>query len=142
MLTVTEIFIWSLTDPVHSAKFPFHEILPSQSGTLLSDACVLDDCIAISTHADTRFHTHVFKIDIAGLTVSHVQTKEVDGDVTCLSLGAGYAILAGIWREGRPFLLRSFLPSGEREVIDIRQGRSPYRTIQGWDSSAYRCIWH
>lgn len=54
----------------------------------VSDACVLDNAVAISTHTDARFQIHVFSIDPAQLTVTPAQTIDVDGEVTCLSLSA------------------------------------------------------
>lgn len=90
-------------DSRDSVRFSFQEF-QALSDASVSDACILDDCIAVSAHTDTRFHIHVLKIDTTGLTLTHVRAIEVQGEVTCLSLSADSTILAGIRESGQTFL--------------------------------------
>ena len=65
---------------------------------------MLDDCVAVSAHTDAQFQIHVFKADPDLLTLAHAQTIDVEGEVTCLSLGPNYTILAGIRKNAQTFL--------------------------------------
>ncbi|KAK4126346.1 hypothetical protein N657DRAFT_654749 [Parathielavia appendiculata] len=92
-----------LVNQHRSVLLPWHS-LPGLSEAFVSDACVYDDCVAVSAHTDAQFQIHVFKIDPDCLTLAHFHTLNIDGEVTCLSLGAQYTILAGI-RKGTQTLL-------------------------------------
>jgi hypothetical protein len=78
--------------------------LPGLSDASVSDARVLDDCVAVSAHTDAQFQIHVFKADPDLLTLTHAQTIDVDGEVTCLSLGPDYTIMAGLWKSSQTLL--------------------------------------
>ncbi|KAK3936369.1 mono-functional DNA-alkylating methyl methanesulfonate N-term-domain-containing protein [Diplogelasinospora grovesii] len=102
------------------ARFSHDEILKDVTQiTSASDACILDDCVAISTHVGTRFQLHTFRIDAAQLSLVHRQTIDVNGEITCLSIGPGYTLLVGIWREGRPFLARSKSQDASSDVLEM-----------------------
>ncbi|SPQ23721.1 83584e03-818d-4b11-90c2-03de08d0c3f1 [Thermothielavioides terrestris] len=97
-----------LSTPHQSAQFAF-EALPGLANASVSDACTLDDCIAISAHTDAQFQIHVFKADFDNFTLALVQAVDVDGEVTCLALGTNYTLLAGIRRGSEIFLASASL---------------------------------
>jgi hypothetical protein len=110
-------------------------MLPPQtyaSSFSVSDAFVLDNWIAVSMHVGVRFEIHVFELNPMELVLSHKQSFNVDGEVTCLSLSPGYGLLAGISQDGLPILGRCPLSEGsELQMISLR-GRessmfSPYK---------------
>ncbi|KAK4100821.1 hypothetical protein N658DRAFT_83610 [Parathielavia hyrcaniae] len=109
-----------LVNQHQSVSLPWHA-LPGLSEAFVSDACVLDDCVAVSAHTDAQFQIHVFKIDPDCLTLAHSHTLNIDGEVTCLALGAQYTILAGI-RNGTTILLGYASlqqPVTDLELVDL-----------------------
>jgi len=104
---------------------------------VVSDACILDDYVAISTHTEMQYHIHTFRLDMASLTITRHRTIRVDGDVTCLSIGAGHNILAGVWKDGRAFLGKSPLQSAADgvaidvlEMVDIHRGKNKFPELR------------
>jgi hypothetical protein len=97
--------------------------LPGLSNASVSDACVLDDCVAVSAHIDAQFQIHVFKVDLGRLTLEHCQTIAVDGEVTCLALGAEYTVLAGIRKSSETLLAYASLqqPFHGLELINLTE---------------------
>jgi hypothetical protein len=81
----------------------------------------------VSAHADAQFQIHVFKVDPDLLTLAHVQTIDVDGEVTSLSLGANYTIMAGLRKGGETFLGYGSLhpPFNSLQMIDLTQCKVP-----------------
>jgi hypothetical protein len=77
----------------------------------------------VSAHTNAQFQIHVFKVDSDLLTLVHVQTVDVDGEVTCLSLGANYTIVAGIRKGGETLLGHGSLhqPFTGLQMIDLAQ---------------------
>ncbi|KAK0714621.1 mono-functional DNA-alkylating methyl methanesulfonate N-term-domain-containing protein [Lasiosphaeris hirsuta] len=125
VVQVTTAFV-ALVAGDKSFRFPISQILRCDSRVSVSDACILDDCIAISTHTNTQFEIHTIKIDTTQPTqpfLVYNQTIKVNGDITCLSLGANYTILAGLWHDGRALLAKALLQQtvDELETIDISQ---------------------
>jgi hypothetical protein len=101
-----------------------HHSLPGLLGRHVVDACVLDDWVALSTSAGTQFQIHLFNVDLAHLRLTHVQTIDADGDVTCLALGPGHAILAGIWTGSQAYLAWGSLqqqPLDGLHMIDLSE---------------------
>ena len=94
----------------------------------MSDACIFDNCIVIATHIDSEYRIYTFRVDRDALSVSLNQAIEVDGEVTCLSIGEGYALLAGVWRNHQPFLARGLLPipTARLEMIGLSDCKSYY----------------
>lgn len=82
-----------------------HQSIPELRDRQVVDACALDDWVALSTSAGTQFQIHLFKVDLAHATLTHVQTIDVDGDVTCLALGPDHTVLAGIWTGSQAYLV-------------------------------------
>jgi hypothetical protein len=103
-----------------SARFLF-QALADLSNASVSDACILDDCIVISAHTDSQFRIHIFKVDKISLTVAHARTIEVDGEVTCLSPGTDFAVLAGVRKSQRTFLAYGSLRQDCKslEMVDL-----------------------
>ena len=88
------------------------------------DACVLDDWAALSTSAGTQFQIHLFKVNLTHLTLTHVQTIDVEGDVTCLALGPDHTVLAGIWTGSQAYLAWGSLqqqPLDGLHMIDLSE---------------------
>ncbi|KAL2258992.1 hypothetical protein VTK26DRAFT_7490 [Humicola hyalothermophila] len=105
-----------------SARFPVQE-LEGLSNASVSDVCVLDDCIAVSAHIDARFQIAIFRIDTAALTLAQVQTIEVDGEVTCMSIDADYTLLLGIRKSGQTILAYGSLRGtcGSLESVNLTE---------------------
>ncbi|KAK3306628.1 mono-functional DNA-alkylating methyl methanesulfonate N-term-domain-containing protein [Chaetomium strumarium] len=91
-----------------SASFSF-QTLPGILNASVSDAYARGDCVVVSTHTNAKFRIHVYKIDPGKLTLSHVQTIDVDGEVSCLSLDASYNLFAGIRKASQTLLGRGSL---------------------------------
>lgn len=83
----------------------------------------MNDCIAISAHTESRFRIYVYKVNTNQLSLSHAQTFDIDGEVTCIALGVDYTILAGIRRGSQILLGHAFLqqPSDGLDLIDLTQ---------------------
>ncbi|AEO55429.1 hypothetical protein MYCTH_59585 [Thermothelomyces thermophilus ATCC 42464] len=97
-----------LVNQHRSASLPIKS-LPGLSTGTVSDGHAFETCVAISTHTDAQFQIHVFSVDWDSLTLTHVQTIDVEGEVTCLSLGLDYTVLAGIRQGGQTLLAWSSL---------------------------------
>ncbi|KAH6856761.1 mono-functional DNA-alkylating methyl methanesulfonate N-term-domain-containing protein [Chaetomium sp. MPI-CAGE-AT-0009] len=97
--------------------------LPGLSDYHVADACVLDDCVALSAYIGTQFKIHVFKVDLGTLELTHVRTIDADGNVTCLALGSNFTILAGIWTGSQTSLAWVSLnePSNGFHMIDLTE---------------------
>jgi hypothetical protein len=87
----------------------YDQIHQDLSQVSVSDASISAGYLAISTFVGTQFQIHSFRIDVATLALEYVQTAEVQGEVTCLAVGPNFAVLAGIWKDGRP-LLSAYFP--------------------------------
>ncbi|KAL2021939.1 hypothetical protein VTK56DRAFT_6358 [Thermocarpiscus australiensis] len=105
-----------------SVRIPCQE-LQGLSNASVSDACVLDGCLAISAHTDAQFRIHIFKVGAADLTLAHVQSIDVDGEVTCLSLGTAYSVLAGVRNGSQTFLAYGSIQQtrDSLEMIDLTE---------------------
>ncbi|KAH6631648.1 mono-functional DNA-alkylating methyl methanesulfonate N-term-domain-containing protein [Chaetomium tenue] len=88
----------------HGSILLRYQSLPGLLDRHLVDACVLEDVVALSTSAGTRFQIHLFKADLENLSLTHVRTVDVDGDVTCLALGANHTVFAGIWTGSHAYM--------------------------------------
>ncbi|KAK0643484.1 mono-functional DNA-alkylating methyl methanesulfonate N-term-domain-containing protein [Cercophora newfieldiana] len=93
----------------NSTRFSLAEILPSIPKLVVSDACIQGDYIAISTHTDAQYRVHTFRLDMTRLFVTRHRTIDVDGDITCLAMGAGNTVLVGVWKDGRAVLGKTIL---------------------------------
>lgn len=115
----TNSFVEQSTDR-RSARFPLQD-LGGLSNASVSDACILDDCIVISAHVDLQFCLYIFRVDQISLTVAHVQTLEMDGEVTCLSPGIDTTVLAGVRKSQRTFLAYASLRQAcnRLEMVDL-----------------------
>ncbi|KAK3390472.1 mono-functional DNA-alkylating methyl methanesulfonate N-term-domain-containing protein [Podospora didyma] len=89
-----------------SDRFLYDDLIPDASpfSGLVSDGCVLGNNIAIAAHRGTQFQIHTFKVDVPRLTLEPGCIFQVDGEITCLSLDMHSTVLAGIWKDARPFL--------------------------------------
>lgn len=83
-----------------------------------------------------HFRLHVLRIaDAAGLHLEIVKSYDLDAEVTCLSLcrvqGTVVEVLAGLWKQEKPFLGRARVGGVENpgvavgvlEVIDVCGGK-------------------
>ena len=110
-----------------SVRFSYEQLLPQWiMDTAVSDACVSGDYLAISTHLNRESYIHSLKIDTTSLSVIYNQSIKVNGDITCLSLGSGFKVLAGIWENGRVYLGKASLQHAADclEMTDLSQGMS------------------
>ncbi|KAK3368990.1 mono-functional DNA-alkylating methyl methanesulfonate N-term-domain-containing protein [Lasiosphaeria ovina] len=105
------------------AQFSYDEILQSSSPIFVSDGAALVNYVAIATHDDIRFQIHTFKIDVPQLSLVYDATFAVEGEITCLSLGARFTVLAGLWKDGQPFLARTQpqTVTGALEMINLTE---------------------
>ncbi|KAL2132793.1 hypothetical protein VTI74DRAFT_3387 [Chaetomium olivicolor] len=77
-------------------------------GAEVSDAVVRDDCMVLSAHTASRFQIHVYQINIYSLTLIHIRTFDIEGEVTCLSVDSNYRVLAGIRKDSVTYLACGF----------------------------------
>jgi hypothetical protein len=97
------------------------------------DAAVTDRYIAISAYSGTQFRLHVLRIeDTDSLHVSTVNSYDVEGEVTCLSLCQleeknVLELQAGFWHQARPLFGRARIGGDMRgteegmEILDSAQ---------------------
>ncbi|KAK0629772.1 mono-functional DNA-alkylating methyl methanesulfonate N-term-domain-containing protein [Bombardia bombarda] len=102
----------------NSTRSSYEELWQGQPHGSVSDACIIGEFIAISTHTGTQFQINTFSIDTNQLSLVPGQSISVDGEITCLTLGDENNVYAALWRNGRPFLIK-VSPSGDRTTIDL-----------------------
>lgn len=104
----------------NSRSFSFQE-LPEFWNASVSDACAFGNCLAVAAHADSRFQIHVFGVNLETLTLAQVRVMDVDGEVTCLSLGADDTVWAGVRKGSLTFLARASLqkPFDGLEMLNL-----------------------
>lgn len=108
----------------------FDKLLQDQSHVSVSDACVTDDWITVSTHVGPHFRIYSFKF-YGTAVVSQIQF-DVPGDVTSIHHSKDLGIIVGLWKNGRPYLLIHTLTTGTEsqdiEEIDIAERKSVEHT--------------
>lgn len=93
----------------------------------VSDACITDDWITVSTHVGSQFRIYSFKF-YGTAVVSQVQF-DVAGDVTSLHHSKELGIVVGLWKDGRPHLLIR-APTTEADSQDIEEIDIPARKLK------------
>ncbi|KAK0671077.1 mono-functional DNA-alkylating methyl methanesulfonate N-term-domain-containing protein [Cercophora samala] len=118
----------------HDYRSYRYEDFAALSGCSVADACILDDCIAVSTHNDesNTFQVHVFKMEQPNLGLGHVRTIEVDGEVNSLALTREFTLLVGTSNESGPALVRCSLQQATNhlEVMSIPEILSKHTSIE------------
>ncbi|KAK1779117.1 mono-functional DNA-alkylating methyl methanesulfonate N-term-domain-containing protein [Copromyces sp. CBS 386.78] len=99
-------------------QLSFDRLLQDQPHVSVSDACITEDWITVSTHVGPQFRIYSFKF-YGTAVVSQVQF-DVPGDVTSIHHSKDLGIIAGLWRDGRPYLLIR-TPTTETESQDIEE---------------------
>ncbi|KAL2267512.1 hypothetical protein VTJ83DRAFT_4789 [Remersonia thermophila] len=117
-----------------SASYPLQDLEGLSNATVL-DACVAEDCVAVSSHTGSQFRIHVFKVDRSLLAFTPMRAIDVDGEVTCLALGPDYTLLAGIRQGTRSLLGIGSLrqPTTRLRLVDLIDGH-PASAIEGIES--------
>ncbi|CCC08169.1 unnamed protein product [Sordaria macrospora k-hell] len=100
-------------------QFSFDKLLQDQPHVSVSDACITDDWITVSTHVGPQFRIYSFKF-YGTAVVSQVQF-DVSGDVTSIHHSKNLGIIVGLWKDGRPYLqIRTpTTETGSRDVEEI-----------------------
>ncbi|KAL2170323.1 hypothetical protein VTG60DRAFT_5002 [Thermothelomyces hinnuleus] len=126
-----------LVNQHRSASLPTKS-LPGLSTGTVSDGHAFETCVAISTHTDAQFQIHVFSVDWDSLTLTHVQTIDVEGEVTCLSLGLDYTVLAGIRKGGQTLLAWSSLkrPFDGLHMLSLTECKPPFPPLAHADCTS------
>ncbi|CAP70354.1 uncharacterized protein PODANS_3_4370 [Podospora anserina S mat+] len=103
-------------------------------GCSVSDACILDGCIAVSAHdkGSNTFQVHVFKMERSHLGLGHVRTVEVGGEVNSLALTEDFTLLVGTLNESGPALVRCSLQQATNnlEVISVPEILAEHTSIE------------
>ncbi|KAK0735889.1 mono-functional DNA-alkylating methyl methanesulfonate N-term-domain-containing protein [Apiosordaria backusii] len=120
----------------------WYDDFPELSGRSISDACIMDDCIAVSAHNDNNnvFEVHVFKLEQPHLGLGHVRTIEVNGEVTSLALTKDFTLLVGTSDESGPALLQCSLQQATNnvEILSIPGALTEHTSIE--DASSIEAI--
>ena len=109
-------------------------MLDGPSSLSVIDAAILADHVAISTYADTRFQIYVLRVQPqeGSASLAPIASFATDGEITCLSLcqsleDEAVVLLAGLWREGRPWLAYARLGENgqsDLEMVDFVSGKT------------------
>ncbi|KAK4231288.1 mono-functional DNA-alkylating methyl methanesulfonate N-term-domain-containing protein [Podospora fimiseda] len=86
-----------------SARY-VHSGFPCLHEATIMDACVMDECVAVSAHIESVFSIYIFKIDQTKLTLSHVRTINAGAEVTCVSINSNFTLLVGLWDGSQPLI--------------------------------------
>lgn len=87
-----------------STRHPSYDLEQGDRASIVA-ADIQHSTVAVATHSDSGFRIHVFEVE--GLDIVRGRSFEVQGDVTCLTLGAldgQRVVFVGIWRNESPCL--------------------------------------
>jgi hypothetical protein len=132
----TDSWCWdSVTDTSTSPRISYETFDSIVSASIL-DAAICDGFIAISTHRDSQFAIHIFRVEYIARSVVLVQSFQVEEEVNCVSLcrhrGDTVELLAGLWQGRRPLLARAKI-GGDR--FDDLERLDPYTCKHFQESS-------
>jgi len=80
--------------------------LPNEGEGVFLHADVLDDLIVVSSHVDTQFCVHLFRV-VQDAAPTCLKSYKIEGEITCLSAcrqNGNACVTAGVWFEGTPWL--------------------------------------